>query len=185
MCGWPQYFVHRAAGCGQNHAGETDSDDPAADVAEEAIETTRIHSAGVLEDNRALVGTRPFRSPHHTISDAGLIGGGAVPRLGGVSLGHNGVLFLDELPEFQQCPGGDVATAGGWLGDHCPRRGLGDISLALHARRRNESLPLRIFWRSDARMPLYAADDRTLYIKDFRAASGSNRYSNRSAIREI
>ncbi|MGA9481774.1 MAG: YifB family Mg chelatase-like AAA ATPase [Candidatus Acidiferrales bacterium] len=70
---------------------------------EEAIETTRIHSvAGVLEDARGLVGTRPYRSPHHTISDAGLIGGGAIPRPGEVSLGHNGVVFLDELPEFQR-----------------------------------------------------------------------------------
>src|SRR3984957_7530498 len=70
---------------------------------EESIETTRIHSvAGVLEDPRGLVGPRPFRSPHHTISDAGLIGGGAMPRPGEVSLGHNGVLFLDELPEFQR-----------------------------------------------------------------------------------
>ena len=70
---------------------------------EEAIETTRIHSvAGVLENGQGLVGTRPYRSPHHTISDAGLIGGGAVPRPGEVSLGHNGVLFLDELPEFQR-----------------------------------------------------------------------------------
>src|SRR5260370_984170 len=69
----------------------------------EAMETKRIQSvAGELEDSRGLVGTRPYRSPHHTISDAGLIGGGAVPRPGEVSLGHNGVLFLDELPEFQR-----------------------------------------------------------------------------------
>ncbi len=70
---------------------------------EEAIETTRIHSiAGLLDDARGLVGTRPFRAPHHTISDAGLISGGAIPRPGEVSLGHHGVLFLDELPEFER-----------------------------------------------------------------------------------
>ena len=70
---------------------------------QEALATTKIHSvAGVLSPGQALVATRPFRAPHHTVSDAGLIGGGAYPRPGEVSLSHHGVLFLDELPEFRR-----------------------------------------------------------------------------------
>ena len=70
---------------------------------EEALETTKIYSAiGQSPRDRALVSARPFRSPHHTISDVALIGGGRYPRPGEVSLAHNGVLFLDELPEFKK-----------------------------------------------------------------------------------
>ena len=70
---------------------------------EEAIESTKIHSiAGMLNGEQAFVATRPFRSPHHTISDVGLLGGSATPTPGEVSLAHHGVLFLDELPEFKR-----------------------------------------------------------------------------------
>jgi magnesium chelatase family protein len=70
---------------------------------DEAIETTKIHSiSGMLDPKRAFLTTRPFRAPHHTISDAGLLGGGTNPGPGEVSLAHHGVLFLDELPEFRR-----------------------------------------------------------------------------------
>ena len=69
----------------------------------EALETTKIHSvAGNIDSNTSLISQRPFRSPHHTISDVALVGGGTFPQPGEISLAHNGVLFLDELPEFKR-----------------------------------------------------------------------------------
>jgi magnesium chelatase family protein len=68
----------------------------------EALETTKIHSVMGTLNGQAIIATRPFRSPHHTISDVGLVGGGTIPKPGEVSLAHNGVLFLDELPEFRR-----------------------------------------------------------------------------------
>lgn len=70
---------------------------------EEALQTTRIHSVmGILRSGQPLLATRPFRAPHHTLSDVAMVGGGQVPKPGEVSLAHNGVLFLDELPEFKR-----------------------------------------------------------------------------------
>jgi len=70
----------------------------------EAMELTKIFSvASLLSRNEAVLLSRPFRAPHHTISDAGLVGGGQMPRPGEISLAHHGVLFLDELPEFKKC----------------------------------------------------------------------------------
>jgi hypothetical protein len=115
---------------------------------EEARECTKIHSiSGLLPANAALVTTRPFRSPHHSISDAGLIGGGSIPRPGEVSLAHHGIL-LDELPEFKRevpgAPSADAAPAAGrWAAHDLPCRCLAHLSSPLHSGGCNEPVPLQ------------------------------------------
>ena len=150
---------------------------------EEALETTKIHSvAGVLDAAAGLVTQRPFRSPHHTISDAGLIGGGIVPRPGEVSLAHNGLLFLDELPAFRR---NVLEVMRQPLEDHTVTIARASMSLsfsdAVHACGSDESPPVRVLQRQVAGVPVHAAYDSAVHCDDFRAAAGPYRYSYRGA----
>ena len=114
---------------------------------EEALETTKIHSvAGILDSGNGLVGVRPYRAPHHTISDAGLIGGGAVPRPGEVSLAHNGVSLPGRIAGVPtQRPGGHAPAAGRWNRMHCACGYVVDLPGALHAGIGDESVPMWLF----------------------------------------
>jgi len=132
-------------GTGKSMAGETAGDHLPPLTLNEALETTKIHSiVGLLKSGQALVTQRPFRAPHHTASDAGLLGGNINPTPGEISIAHNGVLFLDELPEFKRSVAGDDAAAARRRHrHHFARGGHDDFPQSIHADCGDESYARR------------------------------------------
>jgi magnesium chelatase family protein len=151
---------------------------------EAALELTKIHSVAGLTGRAGLVTQRPFRSPHHTISDAGLIGGGALPRPGEVSLAHQGVLFLDtlQLPEFDRSV---LEVLRQPLEDQKVTISRAAMSLTFPASfiagSSDESVSLRLLERSHTRMPLHAFADSALRRPHLGPAAGSHRHPYRRA----
>ncbi len=149
---------------------------------EESIEATTIHSvAGQLRPGVGLLTERPFRAPHHTISDVALVGGGSTPRPGEVSLAHHGVLFLDEMPEFdrrvlealrQPIEEGRITVSRALA--------IGRLPGPLRPRRGDESVPVRLSRRPEARLPLHAAADRAVSQPAVWPAARSPRSDRRS-----
>ena len=118
---------------------------------EEALDVTRIYSvADLLPPETPLIQHRPFRAPHHTVSHAGMIGGGKIPRPGEVSLSHRGVLFLDELPEFDGRTLEVLAPAvGGQMGHHLAGQRHPDLPGRVHADCGAKPVQMRLVWRFD------------------------------------
>ncbi len=156
-------------------------------TAAESIETTRIYSAmGLLKPNQPLLATRPHRSPHHTISNAGLVGGGTVPTPGEISLSHNGVLFLDELPEFnratlevlrQPLEDGNVTISRALNSTTFPANFM--LIAALNP------CPCGLPQRSAAGLSLHRAPNRTLHEQNQRPVVGPHRHPHRSPRRRL
>ena len=145
----------------------------------ESLETTRIYSAtGRLSAGESLLTTRPYRSPHHTISDAGMVGGGSIPTPGEISLANNGVLFLDELPEFnrrslevlrQPLEQGSVTIS--------RRNEFDNLSGEFYPGRLDESMPMRIHGRSETPLQMHTHPDRALHGQNLRPATRPNRFA--------
>ena len=153
----------------------------------EALDVTRIYSvAGMLPGDVPLIRHRPFRAPHHTISHAGLVGGGQWPRPGEISLAHRGVLFLDEMPEFGQ-HGLEVLAPTARRPDchHQPRAGQPDLPGEFHAGRRAKPMSLRLLGRPGARLLVQPDGDQPLPEAPLRPAARPDRHPRRGAARPV
>ena len=138
----------------------------------ESLETTQIHSvAGKLNKNTSLISQRPFRAPHHTISEAALVGGGTIPQPGEISLAHHGVLFCDELPEFNK------STSRRSQDNHLASTLHCGVSLFVHVCGIDESVPLRLLRRCHPHLRLHPRADTALHEQNIGAAVRSNRHS--------
>ena len=154
---------------------------------EEALEVTTIYSVtGLLPSGSPLITNRPFRAPHYTISNAGLIGGGSIPRPGEVTLSHRGVLFLDELPEFGNAT---LETLRQPLEDRSvtiqPSAVERDLSGELHDGRSHEPLSVRLLRRFAAPVHLWRTDGRTLPTSDFGPVDRPHRHVRRRPARRV
>ena len=148
----------------------------------ESLQTTEIYSvAGMTDPAHPLVDTRPFRSPHHTASTVSLAGGGGTPRPGEISLAHNGVLFLDELPEFDK----SAPAAGGWLCHHHPRRGDADAAQPLHAGVRHEPLQVRLVRPPLRPLHLLGKSGGPVHAPHLRSPAGPHRHVYRGPLRGV